>query len=269
MAVCRAQVPLVKTPNNGLHVFFKQPNGEALGNGRGSPPRPVCDVRGQGGFVIAPGARLPDAVVGCIWYPGVPQSRTRRHCRTGLSILRPPQHEEACERNNNETSDERGRAYAVAALNGLRPSSPRHRLASVTRASTRLASASALWPPAAPRARRMVSAGGWYRFANTHPHSGNCVNCGNCRTNEFPHIPQFLLIERGLRKDADRMRSDKCPSGLPSMFGPAPPTAKPPKPGTWIAGRCRTPRLASGDRLSRTRVFPAPKAETSALAPID
>ena len=32
------QVPLVKTPNGGLHLYFRQPNGEALGNGRGSLP---------------------------------------------------------------------------------------------------------------------------------------------------------------------------------------------------------------------------------------
>ena len=35
------------------------------------------------------------------------------------NILRPPQREEAREPNNSETSDERGRAYAVAALNGV------------------------------------------------------------------------------------------------------------------------------------------------------
>ena len=40
-------MPVVSTPNNGLHVFFKQPNGEALGNVRGSLP-PGIDVRGDG-----------------------------------------------------------------------------------------------------------------------------------------------------------------------------------------------------------------------------
>ena len=45
---------------------------------------------------------------------------TRRHCRNGsTSILRPPQREEAREPNNSETSDDRGRAYAMAALNGV------------------------------------------------------------------------------------------------------------------------------------------------------
>ena len=52
-------VPMVKTPNNGFHLYFRQPPGEPLGNGRGNLP-PGCDVRGAGGFVIAPGAVLPD-----------------------------------------------------------------------------------------------------------------------------------------------------------------------------------------------------------------
>ena len=52
-------VPMVKTPNNGLHLYFRQPPGEPLGNGRGSLPA-GCDVRGVGGFVIGPGAVLPD-----------------------------------------------------------------------------------------------------------------------------------------------------------------------------------------------------------------
>lgn len=47
-----------------------------------------------------------------------------------------------------------------------------------------------------------------------------------CCPNKFPHIPQFLLIRRGLRNDADRMRSDRCLSGLPFTSGPPPPTAK-------------------------------------------
>jgi hypothetical protein len=41
------QVPLVKTPNGGLHLYFRQPQGEALGNGRGSLPAGI-DVRGAG-----------------------------------------------------------------------------------------------------------------------------------------------------------------------------------------------------------------------------
>ena len=54
-----AAVPMTKTANGGAHLFFKQPKGEPLGNGRGELPGGI-DVRGAGGFVIAPGAVLPD-----------------------------------------------------------------------------------------------------------------------------------------------------------------------------------------------------------------
>ena len=54
-----ANVPIAKTANGGAHLFFKQPKGEPFGNGRGELPDGI-DVRGVGGFVIAPGAVLPD-----------------------------------------------------------------------------------------------------------------------------------------------------------------------------------------------------------------
>jgi hypothetical protein len=54
-----ANVPMTKTARGGAHLFFRQPPGEPLGNGRGELPDGI-DVRGVGGFVIAPGAVLPD-----------------------------------------------------------------------------------------------------------------------------------------------------------------------------------------------------------------
>ena len=54
-----ADVPMTRTARGGAHLFFKQPKGEPLGNGRGELPDGI-DVRGVGGFVIAPGAVLPD-----------------------------------------------------------------------------------------------------------------------------------------------------------------------------------------------------------------
>jgi Bifunctional DNA primase/polymerase, N-terminal len=54
-----ANVPMTKTARGGAHLFFRQPPGEPLGNGRGELPDGI-DVRGIGGFVIAPGAVLPD-----------------------------------------------------------------------------------------------------------------------------------------------------------------------------------------------------------------
>lgn len=52
-------VPVVATPNQGTHFYFRQPEGEQLGNGRGSLPAGI-DVRGAGGYVIAPGSVMAD-----------------------------------------------------------------------------------------------------------------------------------------------------------------------------------------------------------------
>ena len=54
--------PLVATPNQGNHHFFRQPADRRLGNGRGSLP-PGVDVRGEGGYVIAPGTVMADGRV--------------------------------------------------------------------------------------------------------------------------------------------------------------------------------------------------------------
>ena len=52
-------VPVVETPNNGMHYYFRQPKGRQLGNGTGSLP-PGIDVRGHGGYAIAPGTVMQD-----------------------------------------------------------------------------------------------------------------------------------------------------------------------------------------------------------------
>jgi hypothetical protein len=54
-----ADVPMTRTARGGAHLFFMQPKGEPFGNGRGQLSDGI-DVRGVGGFVIAPGAVLPD-----------------------------------------------------------------------------------------------------------------------------------------------------------------------------------------------------------------
>ena len=50
--------PIAITPRDGAHVYFAQ-NGQALGNARGELPAGI-DVRGCGGYVIAPYAVLAD-----------------------------------------------------------------------------------------------------------------------------------------------------------------------------------------------------------------
>lgn len=52
-------VPLAATPNEGTHFFYRQPDGKQLGNRKGSLPAGV-DVRGHGGYVIAPGTVMQD-----------------------------------------------------------------------------------------------------------------------------------------------------------------------------------------------------------------
>ncbi|MEZ5787743.1 MAG: bifunctional DNA primase/polymerase [Xanthobacteraceae bacterium] len=51
--------PIVATPSNGVHVYFAQPEGDPIGNRRGSLP-PAVDVKGAGGCITAPGCIKPD-----------------------------------------------------------------------------------------------------------------------------------------------------------------------------------------------------------------
>jgi hypothetical protein len=107
-------VPMVKTPNNGLHLYFRQPQGEPLGNGRGSLPA-GCDVRGAGGFVIGPGAVLPD---GRGWTRIAERPPVTQAAQLGWieSVLRRPVEPPREDHPAGETSDRRGRAYAEQAL---------------------------------------------------------------------------------------------------------------------------------------------------------
>jgi len=57
--------PVMITAGGGLHLYFKQPEGEKLGNSSGGLPEGI-DVRGARGFVIAPGSIRPD---GERWQP--------------------------------------------------------------------------------------------------------------------------------------------------------------------------------------------------------
>jgi hypothetical protein len=49
------QCPTTKTPSGGYHLYFKQREGERLGNRTGTLPDGV-DCRGDGGWTVAPGA---------------------------------------------------------------------------------------------------------------------------------------------------------------------------------------------------------------------
>jgi hypothetical protein len=55
--------PITMTPGDGQHHIFRQPDGEMFGNGTGALPDGI-DVRGKGGWIVAPGSVRPD---GAIW----------------------------------------------------------------------------------------------------------------------------------------------------------------------------------------------------------
>jgi hypothetical protein len=66
--------PVVETAGNGIHLIFRQPEGETFGNSSGALPKGI-DVRGQGGYIIAPGSTRAD---GLMWAarPGSPDLAT-------------------------------------------------------------------------------------------------------------------------------------------------------------------------------------------------
>src|SRR5262245_11110244 len=136
-------VPMVRTPTGGgLHLYFHQPDGEPLGNGRGELPAGI-DVRGTGGFVIAPGATLPD---GRRWEEVTGRPSVLAFFKNGATpiprwvqdIIRHRMEDDAdhtdddtnnttddaatSDTSNNatnttdDTDDQRGRTYALAAL---------------------------------------------------------------------------------------------------------------------------------------------------------
>jgi Bifunctional DNA primase/polymerase, N-terminal len=55
--------PVTITAGRGLHYLFRQPEGERFRNRRGRLPQGI-DVRGAGGWVVAPGSVRPD---GAVW----------------------------------------------------------------------------------------------------------------------------------------------------------------------------------------------------------
>jgi hypothetical protein len=96
-----ADVPTVVTPSGGRHFYFKQRDGEPLGNGRGTLPLGV-DVRGDGGYVIAPGAQLPDGGR-YAWDDGTPNVFTT--LRNGLAPVLPQAAEQIIARTNGYEQD--------------------------------------------------------------------------------------------------------------------------------------------------------------------
>lgn len=117
---CR-QHPGVRTPRNGIHVYLRQ-NGSALTNSPGNLPAGI-DIRGAGGYVIAPGARLPD---GRSYEPIAETPSLRTAYAEGAipyapqwlaEIVRKPERDRSTD--TFTASDARGAPFATAALNNI------------------------------------------------------------------------------------------------------------------------------------------------------
>lgn len=94
-------VPVTKTPNDGFHIYFSQPvNGSRLNNSRGDLDKGI-DVRGEGGYVIAPDARISNDR-GYIPVSGTPKLREitsngglKQIPKWLVSLIRPERNQQA------------------------------------------------------------------------------------------------------------------------------------------------------------------------------
>ncbi|MCC7253828.1 bifunctional DNA primase/polymerase [Hyphomicrobium sp.] len=115
-----SEPPAVDTPSGGRHLYYRNDFTPPQGNGRGAlPPKAECgiDVRGAGGFVVAPGAAFTDGT-GCysehgsIFDAGPPPAWL-------CDLLKPPQRPLQVTVPAEPVSDARLLAYGEAALDEL------------------------------------------------------------------------------------------------------------------------------------------------------
>ena len=116
----RVDAPRITTPSGGFHLYFRQPaDGAPVTNSRGMLPLGI-DVRGDGGYVVAAGAVLPDGRK----YAPAPGSRRLSDVLSNggltpingwlLDLIRPtPKHQERQSPPRRETN---GGTYARVAL---------------------------------------------------------------------------------------------------------------------------------------------------------
>src|SRR5262249_2169914 len=113
-------VPTVRTPRDGVHLYFAQVT-PPLTNRRGRLPAGV-DIRGAGGFVVAPGTELPD---GRRYTPveSLPDLAMAFAAKTipvvpaGIvTLVEPPRRRAKAQTQHNGAGGPRERAYAKAAL---------------------------------------------------------------------------------------------------------------------------------------------------------
>jgi hypothetical protein len=115
--------PRITTPSGGTHLYFRQAaHGEPIGNSTGDLPKGV-DVRGRGGYVVAPGVTMPD---GRRYAPALFSPRLSEQLAMGglapidgwlLGLIRPaPKQREYSEPRCATITRSVGNAYAQAAI---------------------------------------------------------------------------------------------------------------------------------------------------------
>jgi Bifunctional DNA primase/polymerase, N-terminal len=121
-----AAIPTVVTPQKGRHYWFRQPtDGAPLGNRDKAVRDSGINVRGHGGYVIAPGARLSD---GRSYQRDPDTPSTIEALSSGtipilppalVALLRPNGHDKTFTNGNARKTGTREEAYAQAALSNI------------------------------------------------------------------------------------------------------------------------------------------------------
>ena len=108
------EIPVTFTvvTSKGQHFFLRQPDGEALGNGRGALTGQDIDIRGAGGFVVAPGSVHASGVVYMPLDSSVPVAPAPDWL---VTALRTPRHVPAERAAARATSSVHGRLRGVVA----------------------------------------------------------------------------------------------------------------------------------------------------------
>jgi hypothetical protein len=113
-------VPMVRTPRDGIHVYFRQP-AAVLTNRRGRLPAGI-DVKGSGGFVVAPGVVLADGrrYAPIKGQPGLTLALAAKTIPVMpaaiVALIDPPQRRAKAQTQPSGLAGLRERAYAKGAL---------------------------------------------------------------------------------------------------------------------------------------------------------
>lgn len=111
-------VPYVDTPSTGRHLYYKNTFDPPHNNGRGRlPPKKECgiDIRGAGGFVLAPGAVFTDTTAGYTLHGNIADAPVP----PGWLVELLSSYEAPPAQNQEPPSDERLKTYGQAALQEL------------------------------------------------------------------------------------------------------------------------------------------------------